>query len=474
MTMRSLTCLLTLGACCATASAADVPLTVEEPAGVARAAEPVTSGVCFPAATYRPDQPFSLYDGDVALPLQTTPLVVAARGFLRWVLLDFQVEVGAGQAKHLVLKPSPSSAKPAEAIRTTDTPDTVTINTGPLALSVSKTKPFGLFESVQLHGKPVLAAAGTLEYVEGKTGARYVASAPRNITFEYSGPLRVTLRLDGAYEGPGDCRLRYITRITAWAGRTDVYVKHILANSNPERVFHANLRSAAITLKPTVAADAEALVGAGDVLRAPLGAGQSVWLHQGKVNRYYSSPIQDAGRAGVGEQVKWTGADPEGWIALRQGDSALLVCDRDFTGDPPRRLAISPDGEIRVEYISEKSTEGRGVPFRSDHCWLYDLSHKTAELLIDFATPADAGACSDRAKAMHGRLLAVAPPEHYSQCDVHSTGRFATLEDEKSCYEQWGCTRTSKCRVCRTSRACSCAGRTTTTSRRPTAPRGCC
>ncbi|MGD8239074.1 MAG: hypothetical protein PVH68_11010, partial [Armatimonadota bacterium] len=397
--MRTMMSLLIIGACCTTLALADVPLTVEEPAGLARVAEPVTSGVCLPAGQYRPGQEFSLQDADAAVPLQATPLVVDANGSLRWVLLDFQLDIGAGETKRLLLKPEQSGAKPPQTISVTDTADSISIDTGPLAFSVSRTKPFGIFESARVRGAAALSGPGSLTYVEGKTGERYVAGAPEKTVFECRGPLRVTLRLDGAYEGTGDCRLTYTTRITAWAGRTDVYVKHILANSNSERVYHANLRSAAITLRPSVEVETEVSVGAGDTLRSPLTGGRSVWLHQGKVNRYYSSAIEDAGRAGVGDEVRWTGADAEGWLAVRRGDSALLVCDRDFTGDPPRRLSVSPRCELRVEYVSAKFGEGRGVPFKSDHYWLYDLSHKTAELLIDFAAPADAGAFGDRARA---------------------------------------------------------------------------
>lgn len=417
--------------------AADIPLTVQEPAGIARRREPVTTGLCLPRGQYQPDQPFSLYDGNVEVPLQTTPLVADAKGFLRWVLLDFQLDLEAGETKQLSLRAEPGKARPPRTIQINDTPEAIAVGTGPIIVTVSKTKPFALFDHVEAERRSLLAGPVPLDYVEGKTGQRYMAGVPRRISLDYSGPLRVTLRIDGAYEGPGDCRLGYITRITAWAGRADVHIKHILANSNPERVYHANLRSASLALRPVLDQRAQVLVGAGQVLTAPVTRGQSISLHQGKVNRYYSSPIEDAGRAVVGDRT-WTGSDPQGWLAVRQRDRALLICDRDFTGDPPRKLSMTPEGELRAEYVSQKFTEGRGVPFKSDHCWLYDLSHKTAELLMNFAAPADPQACADRARAFRSGLLAVAPPDWYSACDVHTTGRFGTLDDEKACYQQWG------------------------------------
>lgn len=424
-------------------AALEVPLAVEESAGIARHAAPVSSGVCFPRDRLRADQPFSLWDGGTELPLQVTPLVVERDGSLRWALLDFQVDLPANAAKQFKLRAAPGAVKPIAALQVNETEDAVSIRTGPLHFTVSKREPFTLFENVQVRGVPVVTG-GAVEYTEAKTGRRYVAGRPERVMFEYRGPLRATLRVDFRYEGEGDCRLRGCTRITAWAGRTDVRVQHLLANSNREQVYHANLERATLTLHHTLEAAAEALAGAGKV-SAKLADDTAVWLQQGKVNRYYREPVADAGRAGVNGDPQWTGADAGGWLALRGTPAAaaldprsatlnLFVCDRDFLGDPPRNL-VADARRITLEYLSDKFSGGRGEPFQSDQAWLYDLSHKTAELWIDF----DAGKDFDaQAAAARSRLLAFAPAAWYSECDVFGVGPFGSLADEQQVYRQWG------------------------------------
>ncbi len=410
----------------------DVSLTVEEPVGVERQYAPVTSGICLPRGRFPENQHFSLFDGDTEIPLQTTPLVVERDGSLRWVLLDFQLNIGPNEAKQLTLLAQPNHVKPKTTIQVTETQNSVTINTGPLMFVVSKTKPFTIFDTVSANGKPIVTE-GVLEYVDAKTGERYIAGIPQKTSLEYSGPLRVTVRVDGTYEGDGDCQLKYITRITAWAGHSDVRVQHILANSNGEQVYHVNLKSASLTLRHALGVGAEAIAGVEDVA-TKLSDGQTIWMHQGKVNRYNDEPIQDAGTAGVGGETKWTGSDSGGWLAVRNASSALLVCDRDFLGDPPRKLMADKD-YITLEFVSEKFKEGRGVPFHSDHLWLYDLSHRVADVWINFAASSNFGA---QALASRQRLMAFAPGEWYARCNVFGVGQFGTLEDEKKAYQEWG------------------------------------
>lgn len=414
------------------APALDVPLTVEECVGVARHGAPISSGVCFPRGAVPSNQVFSLWAGATELPLQVTPLVVERDGSLRWALLDFQLDLAARQIQQLTLRTQPGRAQPPQALRVRETTEAISVETGPLTFSLSKTKPFTLFDRVQTRGA-TLVEGGVVEYTEGKTGRRYAAGVPTKVTLEYNGAMRVTVRVDYAYQGEGDCRLRGTTRLTAWAGRTDVSVQHVLANSNPEQVYHANLQRASIGLHHTLGAAAAARLGAGG-LDASLAAGTSAWLHQGKERRYYGQPIADATKAGVNGETKWSGADSGGWLAVRAGTNALWVCDRDFLGDPPRKL-LADAGRLTLEFVSEKFATGRGLPFRSDHAWLYDLSHKSAEVRLDFAFAGDGEA---QALAARSRLLAFAPPAWYARCDVFGVGPFGTLEEEQQVYRQWG------------------------------------
>lgn len=422
-------------------SSLEIPLTVKEPAGVARTGAPVASGVCLPRGALPADQTFLLLEGEREVPLQTTPLVVETDGTVRWVLLDFQTDIDAGATKRFVLQPCPGDREPAELehrIRVDEDGKQITVHTGALTFRVRKDRPFELLDSVRAKGEEIVTG-GSVAFIEGRSGRRYLAGPPSKVSFEYRGPLRVTLRVKGAYrpaEAPAEedaYTAGYLTRITCHAGSAALRIEHILSNSDPRQVSYLNIRSASLELRHSPGREARAAVGAGDVGGA-LGKAGQVWLHQGKENRYYSQPIEDAGRAGVGERVLWKGADSGGWLLLEGEKGSIYACDRDFLGDPPRRLEANAE-RLRIEFVAEKLGEGRGVPFESDHCWLYDLSHKVADVLLDFAPQADP---DGRAREFRGRLMAFASPEWYAECDGLGVGRFGTLQDEKTTYEEWG------------------------------------
>ena len=368
------------------ARAADlsIPLTVREPAGVARTHAPVTVGLPLPVGEIAPDATFVLRDGDKDVPLQVTPTVLR-EGKLRWVLLDFPLDVDANAEKRLELRVGRSSAKPAAAIALKEDDQRVEISTGPLSVRISKTAPFKLVESVQVAGKPA-ATGAAVYYVDGKTLKRHDAAQPSRVSLEYRGPQRVTVRIDGPY---ADSPLTYTTRITAWAGRSDLRIQHALANSNREQVYHACIRSAVVALRP-----------AGDAAGAKLD-------------------------------------EKAGALVLPSGRRGIVLVDRDFTGDAPRKLLVE-DGCLAAHYVTPRPV---GKAFRSENAWLYDLSHKTAELLIDF----DAASPAAPAAACRSRLVAVAPSDlpgrqagWYSRCEATAVGHFGSQADELTTYRQWG------------------------------------
>ncbi len=334
-----------------------VPVLVREPAGVARKRAPVVAGIPFPRGGVPAGQAWSLFDGDREIPLQATPLV-RERGSLRWVLLDFQLDLGASETRKLELRPKAGKAAPDPPLRVTETPDAVAVDTGPLSFTVGKSKPFALFDAVKLRGREV-ARGGEVEVVESGPEKACPAGKPRAVSLEYRGPIRVTVRVDGGFEGS---TLKYVTRITAWAGRADVRVQHTLVNSNSEQVWHAHVKSATLGIRPG------------------------------------------------------------------PGGAAISACDRDSPSDPPRKIRADAE-RISADFILPREA---GRKFRSEHAWLYDCSHKTAEVWLDFEPSGGIEA------AARSRLIGTAPPEWYSACDAVGVGPFGTIEDEKAVYGKWG------------------------------------
>ena len=457
---RLRTCCLLLPALAAAVAAAvglEVPLTVQESAGVERRAEPVSGGVSLPKGRFAKDQPFALFRQDGAeLPCQVVPLVVEADGTLRWVLLDFQDDVGAGETKRYVLRAAKPSAAVAARLHVSADAGSVAVDTGKVRFVVAKAKPFGLFGSVAVAGKPVVAG-GEVSYVQlrGRKGwadgrawqeRRVVAGPPESVTLWYAGPLRVTIEVAGRF-ADDPMKAAYRAWITAWAGSSRVHVKYKLCNSNPDQYTAIPVKLSAIELR-LASPGAHVLVGGAK----PDAFELEGWLHQGLFLHHTYQDIAGAVKAGSGDKVLWTGNGPKdkpaGWIAA-SGASTVFVCDRLFASAPARRLFASGQ-RLVLEGIAErfdgpkdaKFRQDRrvGQPWQADAFWLYDCTHHSSEYLIDFAASEAPEALGALADASRNRLWVLAPGEYYSDCEVLGTTRFATQADELACYEKWGWT----------------------------------
>lgn len=426
-----------------------IVLEVKEPVGVARENAPVCGGVCLPAGRFDPSIPFSLWEGDREVPVQVSPLVIDHAGQLRWILVDFQTSLPARGEKTLTLRPIHPRVTCSQPLRFSEDERIVSINTGPLIVEINKREAFSLFSKVFVHNRLVVDGGG-LDWIDGQSGVRYCAGPPSRIDWEYRGPLRATLRVQGCYDGPGDARTQYITRLTFWSGRTDVRIQHIFANSNEEQVYHIKVRRASLYFRHLLDDEAEIHLAGAPAPRR-LKEVSVGWIHQGKLPTWSGQQISDAAQAGYGEEILWKGMENPGWLAITSRTGSIWVCDRDFIGDPPRKISVDSE-KITVDFIANKLPGERGQPFVSDALWLYDLSHRTAEVWVDFGPPPRDGqgpveqgaglqpqeTWNRRALGVRERLLAFAPPEWYSACDVFGVGFFGTLADEIAVYQQWG------------------------------------
>ena len=81
-----------------------VRLTVAEPSGGARSNWPVTSGVPLGQGIVRDGEQTALFAGDgLQIPLQTEVLSRWPDGSVRWLLLDFSIDLAARETKRLTL-----------------------------------------------------------------------------------------------------------------------------------------------------------------------------------------------------------------------------------------------------------------------------------------------------------------------------------------------------------------------------------
>lgn len=411
-------------------------LTVAEPGGAARVAEPVSGGIPLPAATFKPQQSFALVAGSTPVPVQTSPLLVDKDGFLRWVLLDFQTDLTGGEVKKFALRPAPSTAAPAQALRVTDAKDSLTVDTGKAQVVISKVKPFGLFDAATAAGRAVLAG-GTISYTDGFSEKTFLAGPPEKVEIEYSGPLRVTVCVRGRFADEPTNGFGYVARITAWAGQSRVLVKYSLANSNPDHYVWRPIKDSRLSL--TLAAPATAsVIGAAK----PLDGGAVASLTQGLTNE----AAQNA-RATSGDKEVWSSAGAAdlavGYLAAKTAPGCILVTDRFFVENPARQLAV--DGKSlhlvgvmdRFGGAVEKGKE-RWVPHIAKRRLLCDSSHLSSEYVIDLAAPADTEGLLNAARAAREECWALAPPDVYAYESLLPFGQFGTQADEMAAYDVWG------------------------------------
>ena len=124
-----------------------IPITVEEPLGIARKAAPVCGGIPLPWGVYKKNQYFALKE----VPSQVVPLVVDEKGYLRWVLLDFQTDLKPNEKRVFTFTTATPPPKPIRPLAT-DTGNGVRVDTGKIKFTVAKDKPFSLLIAEQPEG----------------------------------------------------------------------------------------------------------------------------------------------------------------------------------------------------------------------------------------------------------------------------------------------------------------------------------
>ena len=432
---------LTVALLAAPAFAAElaIPITVQEPSGVAQKSAPVSGGIPLPWGEYRKENDFLLFDGPKLMNAQVLPLVTDERGFLRWVLLDFQADLKANEKRTFRLKVFKQLAA-ARKVNVINRANGVTVDMGRLRYTIAKEGPFTLFTSLSIDGKPVVTG-GEVSYTDiTKAEKRYVAGKPESIVVEYDGPMRTTVCVRGRFVGDDASKLRYIARITAWRNRTDVHLKYSLANSNSEHYTYRRIKDSSVRLNL-----------AGSVAGTLIGATQPQALSGGASVTRGLHAVKGHTTVLAGDKLLWAAngrnESANGWIAARVGAAAVFACDRYFNDDPPRRMATTANTLVLSGIvprfdgpeITRRGTKVRiGHPMGDKHRWLFDCAHLDSQYVIDFSAPADTARLDGMARAARYPLHAMAPPGWYFETGGLSCGRFGTQKDELKCYDTWG------------------------------------
>ena len=213
-------------AAASTAAGLDVPVTVEEPSGAARTAEPVTFGVPLPKGLVKDTAGLRLFGPDGKMVPAAFHVVNRwwDDGSVQWVHTDFLATVAArGKAVYrLKLSDEPAPA-PKQPVRVEVEGGDIRVDTGAARFTVHRTGPF--LDAPGLGSADLVLRTDERFYKAGQW-------QDTQLVVEEASPMKVVLKRTGSH-GWADGQekaLDYTLRIVAWAGQPGVRLVYSFVN----------------------------------------------------------------------------------------------------------------------------------------------------------------------------------------------------------------------------------------------------
>jgi hypothetical protein len=394
----------------APAATAPVRLTIQEREGIARKDEVVVTGVPLPEGAVKDAGELTILDGG-GKPVfaEIRPVVKWPDGSVRWVHLYFRADCPADGATAVTLSRGERPARESR-LRATDSPDAVTVVTGPLKFVVRK-KGFNLIDAAWVDEsgqgrfdaeRQVVAPhrGGAVAKVDRQSYAA-VDDADSQVAIEESGPMHVVIKATGAHKNEkGGKQLDYVARLYACEGSPVVRLVYTFVNAQgTNRQVPMILESLHLDL-PTTVKQGRALVGAtGGAKSATLGADAEAFAF-----------ASDSDTIGYGGAVEGTekGKDGKptspGWVDLSDGRKGLAVGLRWFWQMHPKTVEVSGDGRLRMGLYPERF----GKP-----AYVYMGVARTHYAALVFHEGADPARLEAQFAGLRHPLLALAPPKWY-------------------------------------------------------------
>ena len=403
----------------------DVTLTVQEREGVARANEMVTVGVPIPQGELATAQGAAIEGADA----QFRTLSNWGDGSVRWLQVTAPVTVSAAGTTTLRLMDGSGDAVGPDLA--TDGPSSISVNTGALQFTVSKTS-FNLFDSVVVDGTTLVSpgSTGGMEITSGGTTYRSRQGAVTEAAIEENGPMRCVILIRGNHRsGGGEALLNYTARIHAFRNSSLLRVFYTLQNNNAgELQLGTGAPSSAVfddaSLVVPLSLSDEKTYTIGGEPGAPLDSGTITaessicqdssggdnWTRYRDYGASCRKPARYVSFRGfrVYENGIQTGSGnrAEGWADLSNSSGGLTVSIRHFWQNYPHALRLQPDGRMQVSLFPGE--------FAQDH-EMRGGEEKTHEIIFYFHTGSASGANSQSiARAFQHPLFPTAPASWYA------------------------------------------------------------
>lgn len=345
---------------------AQIPIIVEENKGFQRVDEPVTLGVPFAKGQLNSIAGLSLQNpGGTTVNAQFKTMANWNDGSIKWVKCDFQANVNANSIAQYALQTNQPFTSNT-ALTATENASSITVTTGPLRFIISKIA-FNLIDQAWLDlnndglftsNEEIISAGNSIgpNVMAGANTYSASAAAPRNISIEEQGPMKVVIKVDGLHYLGNDSLLKYETRIYAYAGQPYIKLWHVYANGitssslgdSGDPFFGAAFDSYKIDLKLNLTGTKTAQFGGQN------GTGVSFTIGSGQT----SSLIQ-SDRIGTGTPLAYTimngatqqgtGAKADGWGDLSDSQWGMMISSKYFWQKYPKGIELMDNGTVSFQ-----------------------------------------------------------------------------------------------------------------------------
>jgi len=326
-----------------------IKLTLDEPGGVDRKAWPVARGVPFAEGALVRGAPVRVVTADGApVPAQAQCLATWREDlkYVKWLLVDFQIDLPAGKTREEFLEYGPGvrSVEPEEPVKIERTEERIAVDTGPLRMEFPNAplRKSGDFVSSCL----LRTAQGRMEIFRGRSGPHLymsdqrgtfydssVAAPPPRIAVGQSGPLRATIRVEGYHASENGRRsCPYVLRLHFYAGKNDLRVFHTFVfDQNPDRIELARI---GMHFPVDLGAVVTTAFGGTDAPHVFSGTRAGRLVHLSDVER----------RVETDGEVAGSGGKTRGWACANGCRSSVVAVLRDMWREYPKAIAFDAGG----------------------------------------------------------------------------------------------------------------------------------
>lgn len=393
-----------------------VSLSVAERLGVPRRNEWVRSGVPFPKGALKSGDQARLVGVGGEVPLDAEALVRWEDGSVKWLLLDFATDAGAGEAVSYSLEYGDSIARTeAERLKVKQSPEAFHVDTGAIRFEINRQK-FSVLSNAQVkdeRGNWFTVSTQGLDFLLKNYDHRpYTATheaCDYDVALEEAGGVHAVFCVRGTLTLSGRKRVvdhfQYTCRIYCWAGSPSVKVTFTLQN----RQEQAN----------EIFRSVEMALHLDDTRRAVLG-----WADSAKEIAVSDDSDILAVQAGPTNLIPWEEfsyklidnaegaaldrcAKSPGWAAVEGESAGAAMSVRRFWEKHPKGFSVS-SGKLSAcirPLGGDNMVFPRGMDYSDD-------------ILLTFYSAKDRDKAVDKSLAFQDTLFAVAPPEWYCGSDA--------------------------------------------------------